>query len=151
MLFTLSPEVTDIVPGHLLERMLTKDQADVQVLSHPFSASRGKQVPWLLRDDYAEGMKEDESREYEQQIQKEVGIWEKALNDAQAVSFVFTSFRFTPSDANHHKQRLTKHQRTTEQTPPLHPLPPFLPRFPLRHPLPPQRRFLRLLLPIQPP
>jgi len=78
--------------------MLTRDQLDIQVLSHPFSASRGKQVPWLLRGDYAEGMKEDESREYEQQIQKEVGVWEKALDEAQFVSPVSTS---PPAKAKH--------------------------------------------------
>ena len=78
------------LPGHLLERMLTKDHTDVQVLSHPFSASRGKQVHWLLRDDYAEGMQADEGREYEDQIQKEVGVWEKALDEAEAVSLSIT-------------------------------------------------------------
>jgi hypothetical protein len=66
--------------------MLTKVQADVQVLSHPFSASRGLQVPWLLRDDYAEGMQVDESREYEEQIRREVGVWERALDEAEGVS-----------------------------------------------------------------
>jgi hypothetical protein len=81
-----SQESTNSIPGHLLERMLTKDQPDVRVLSHPFSASRGKQVPWLLRGDYAEGMQGDEGREYEQEIQREVGVWEKALDETEAVS-----------------------------------------------------------------
>jgi hypothetical protein len=77
--------------------MLTKDQPDVQVLSHPFSTSRGKQVPWLLRDDYAEGMRDDESRDYEDQIQKEVGIWEKALDEAEGVSLSIHPIKPTPS------------------------------------------------------
>jgi hypothetical protein len=78
--------------------MLTKNQPDVQVLSHPFSASRGKQVPWLLRDDYAQGMQADEGREYEDQIQREVGIWEKALDEAEGVSLSIHPFlTFPPS------------------------------------------------------
>jgi len=96
-----SPGLTDAFLGHLLERMLTKDQSDVQVLSHPFSASRGKQVPWLLRDDYAEGMQEDEGHEYEDQIQKEVRLWEKELDKAEVVSSsIVPSPRFSLLQSN---------------------------------------------------
>jgi hypothetical protein len=81
--------------------MLTKDQSDVQVLSHPFSASRGKQVPWLLRDDYAEGMQDDEGHEYEDQIQKEVRLWEKELDKAEVVSSsIVPSPRFSLLQSN---------------------------------------------------
>lgn len=68
-----------VISGHLLERLLTS-QSNVELLAHPFSASRGKQVPWLLRDDYANGMASDELREYEDGMLKEIGVWEDALS-----------------------------------------------------------------------
>jgi hypothetical protein len=111
----VSSEPTDTSLGHLLERMLTQDQSEVQVLSHPFSASRGKQVPWLLREDYAEGMHADEGREYEDQIQREVEVWETALDEAKVVSLLHSStFDFlsqTPrlTNANQNKNPLFIH------------------------------------------
>ena len=65
--------------GHLLERLLTS-QPNIELLAHPFSASRGKQVPWLLRDDYADGMQTEELREYRDQMLKEIKDWEEALS-----------------------------------------------------------------------
>jgi hypothetical protein len=67
--------------GHLLERLLTS-QTNVKLLAHPFSASRGKQVPWLLRDNYADGMDPEELGEYEEGMLKEVGAWEHALGES---------------------------------------------------------------------
>lgn len=52
----------------------------MKLLSHPFSASRGKQVPWLLRDNYADGMAPEELRDYEEGMLKEIGAWEDALS-----------------------------------------------------------------------
>lgn len=66
----------------MLERMLT-NQPGVNVLAHPFSATRGKQVSWLLRDNYADGMGADERREYDAQMQKDVEGWEHALRSAE--------------------------------------------------------------------
>jgi hypothetical protein len=72
----------------LLERLLTS-QSNVELLAHPFSASRGKQVPWLLRDDYANGMGPDELHEYKEGMLKEISVWEDALSKAtEAVSLV---------------------------------------------------------------
>ncbi|KAM0722574.1 hypothetical protein Q7P37_002015 [Cladosporium fusiforme] len=68
--------------SHLLERMLTK-QTNLDVLAHPFSASRGKQVPWLLRDGYEDGMEAEERREYEEGIAREVKGWEGRLEEAE--------------------------------------------------------------------
>lgn len=77
--------------GHLLERLLAS-QSNVELLAHPFSASRGKQVPWLLRDDHANGMGADELREYEDGMLKEIDVWEETLSKAtEAVSVVHIS------------------------------------------------------------
>lgn len=78
-----------VISGHLLERLLNS-QSNVELLAHPFSASRGKQVPWLLRDDYANGMGADELREYEDGMLKEIVVWEDALRKTrEAVSVVY--------------------------------------------------------------
>ena len=59
----------------------------MELLAHPFSASRGKQVPWLLRDNYEDGMEAEELREYEEGMLKEIGAWEETLNKtAETVS-----------------------------------------------------------------
>ena len=72
--------------GHLLERLLTS-QENVTLLAHPFSASRGKQVPWLLKDNYEDGMNSEELREYEGGMLKEIGTWWQTLSkSAQTVS-----------------------------------------------------------------
>jgi hypothetical protein len=72
--------------GHLLERLLTS-QDNVKLLAHPFSASRGKQVPWLLRDNYEDGMGPEELRDYEEGMLKEIGAWEETLSkSAETVS-----------------------------------------------------------------
>jgi hypothetical protein len=70
----------------LLERLLTS-QENVKLLAHPFSASRGKQVPWLLKDNYEDGMKPEELRDYEEVMLKEIGAWEETLiKNAETVS-----------------------------------------------------------------
>jgi hypothetical protein len=82
----LDPVADSHIAGHLLERLLTS-QSNVELLAHPFSASRGKQVPWLLRDDYANGMGSDELHEYKEGMLKEISGWEDALSKAnEAVS-----------------------------------------------------------------
>jgi hypothetical protein len=65
----------------LLERLLTS-QANVKLLAHPFSTSRGKQVPWLLRDNYEDGMGPEELRDYEEGMLKEIGAWEETLGES---------------------------------------------------------------------
>lgn len=77
--FMRSENLTISFQGHLLERMLTDQQSGVGMLAHPFSASRGKQVQWLLWDDYAGGMGEEEKREYEGKMKEEVVAWEERL------------------------------------------------------------------------
>jgi hypothetical protein len=70
----------------LLERLLTS-QENVKLLAHPFSASRGKQVPWLLKDNYEDGMKPEELRDYVEVMLKEIGAWEETLiKNAETVS-----------------------------------------------------------------
>ena len=74
--------------GHLLERLLTS-QENVKLLAHPFSASRGKQVPWLLKDNYEDGMNKEELRDYEEGMLKEIGAWEETLSkSAETVSLM---------------------------------------------------------------
>ena len=68
-----------MIAGHLLERLLTS-QENVKLLAHPFSASRGKQAPWLLRDNYQNGMDSEEFRDYEEGMLKEIGAWEDTLS-----------------------------------------------------------------------
>ena len=59
----------------------------MKLLAHPFSASRGKQVPWLLKDNYEDGMKPEELRDYEEVMLKEIGAWEETLiKNAETVS-----------------------------------------------------------------
>jgi hypothetical protein len=117
-LYTFLPNRLTL-PGHLLERMLTKDQAGVQVLSHPFSASRGKQVPWLLREDYAEGMQTDEAREYEDHIQREVGVWERALDEAEAVSLTIVHPHTCPFQSPTPRLTKTRENILSSSTPTL--------------------------------
>ena len=52
----------------------------MKLLAHPFSASRGKQVPWLLKDNYEDGMNPEELRDYEEGMLKEIGAWEETLS-----------------------------------------------------------------------
>jgi hypothetical protein len=54
----------------------------VKLLAHPFSTSRGKQVPWLLRDNYEDGMGPEELRDYEEGMLKEIGAWEETLGES---------------------------------------------------------------------
>ena len=117
-LYTFLPNRLTL-PGHLLERMLTKDQAGVQVLSHPFSASRGKQVPWLLREDYAEGMQTDEACEYEDHIQREVGVWERALDEAEAVSLTIVHPHTCPFQSPTPRLKTTRENTLSSSTPTL--------------------------------
>ena len=59
----------------------------MKLLAHPFSASRGKQVPWLLKDNYEDGMNPEELRDYEEVMLKEIGAWEQTLSkSAETVS-----------------------------------------------------------------
>ena len=52
----------------------------MKLLAHPFSASRGKQVPWLLKDNYEDGMNPEELRDYKEVMLKEIGAWEQTLS-----------------------------------------------------------------------
>lgn len=79
IVFMCSGSLTIIFPGHLIERMLTDQQSGVSMLAHPFSASRGKQVQWLLRDDYADGMGGEEKIEYWSKMQDGMVQWEERL------------------------------------------------------------------------
>ena len=61
----------------------------MKLLAHPFSASRGKQVPWLLRDNYEDGMDADELRDYVEGMLKEIVAWEETLsNNVETVSVI---------------------------------------------------------------
>lgn len=67
--------------SHLLQRILSR-QPKLTKLDHPFSQSRGKQVDWLLSEDYAEGMNGELNAAFDAEVEKGIRQWEQKLAQA---------------------------------------------------------------------
>lgn len=78
---------TDIIQGHLLERML-EDQTDATPFFRPFEQAWHKQqVEWLRLDSYREGMPPGMRSIFEKEVKDEVAEWkEKLIKSEEDVS-----------------------------------------------------------------
>lgn len=68
--------------GHLLARMLSK-QSRLELLSNPYSGCRGKQVEWLISDDWEQGMSDAAYSEFQASARKATALWQEALVQSQ--------------------------------------------------------------------
>ena len=57
--------------------------SNIKHLNSPFSAARGKQIGWMLRDGHEKGMSDDESREFTTALETGVQKWREALAEAE--------------------------------------------------------------------
>jgi hypothetical protein len=68
--------------AHLLRRLLGP-QTKLSYLDHPFSASRGKQVEWLIGHSHENGMPDSLQGPFDAAVQEGKEKWEQALGDAK--------------------------------------------------------------------
>ncbi|KAK4555052.1 hypothetical protein LTR86_007818 [Recurvomyces mirabilis] len=68
--------------SHLLDRMIGHGTG-IRHLDSPFSAARGKQVGWLLREGHEKGMTDLESQEFSTALEAGITKWRDALSEAE--------------------------------------------------------------------
>lgn len=68
--------------GNLLQRILSK-QPKLELLDSPYSACRGKQVDWLLSEEWHKGMPEAIHAAFNESAQEATTRWREALDCAQ--------------------------------------------------------------------
>ncbi|KAK3674863.1 hypothetical protein LTR78_005207 [Recurvomyces mirabilis] len=91
--------------SHLLDRMIGHG-TEIKHLDSPFSAARGKQIGWMLREGHEKGMTYQEGADFTTALSAGITKWREALSDAE------DTVSPTTEDSTHSAQ-LTEQQGKT--------------------------------------